>query len=462
MSHPIIPVLPIEAPPAPVPPLAPRAVAPVPVSPYDAAALVSRMRVEARLPRIVIVGAALGLVCGVVAMWPFVAGTDFLINEMLADDRFSVMSWARLLVPLALVGVLLLLAFYSLRLHVQSGPTAVAAVEDNLRKVRLLLAAGMFASLGSLVAAVDRPADAGQLGLAALYAACCAACGVLVGDVRKGLGEFESREEQARRRTARGFTVELRGAGDPAGPATAVGQLLPLSPQPAQPLPVQPLSLSPADASSRRPPPPLPESPAVAVASSSSALASAGTQAERDLRTMLHLLAAVGIGVYALRTPMLVNNLTRFWVMLTSATPAGRPPGIRPPRGWVPPGAAGGTGTADLTQLLAAAEVVLALAAVAWVVWGVLVLSFGARFRWVMLVMSWVTVAAVCAYMLATFVTYSGEVASMSGGDARGLLMNAINPHLSELVHAIAVWCLLTRQRVKDLFFRGSEAGEGE
>ena len=62
MSHSTLPAASIPVAAAPV------AAARGPVSAEEAAALVSRMRVEARLPRIVAVGAVLGLVCGAVTM----------------------------------------------------------------------------------------------------------------------------------------------------------------------------------------------------------------------------------------------------------------------------------------------------------------------------------------------------------------------------------------------------------
>src|SRR5688500_14712577 len=99
--------------------VAPGADAP-PLSPEEAAALVSRMRVEARLPRVVVVGTALGLVCGFVTMWPFVRSDEFLVDSMMSFHRARLVGWMGILAPLALVGLLLLLAFYSLRLHVQS------------------------------------------------------------------------------------------------------------------------------------------------------------------------------------------------------------------------------------------------------------------------------------------------------------------------------------------------------
>jgi hypothetical protein len=172
------------------------------------------------------------------------------------------------------------------------------------------------------------------------------------------------------------------------------------------------------------------------------------TDAERDLRTILHMLAVTGIAVYVLRTPIVFNSLDRLWESLVSPRSARRTSSPLVP---------GGPGS-----VIRLAETTLALVGVIWVSWGVLVLSYGARLRQLMLVVAWISIAATVAYFGGVIANLEPTPRGYRGrGDMKVLLMTALNPHLPELVHGLIMWCLLTRPRVKDLFTAGSETGEG-
>jgi hypothetical protein len=104
--------------------------------------------------------------------------------------------------------------------------------------------------------------------------------------------------------------------------------------------------------------------------------------------------------------------------------------------------------------------VLIATCGIAWIIWGVVVLSFGARLRLITFVLACITVAAVVAYGVVAFASYDPRGFG-TRVDTRELIVTALNPHLPELVHGIAMLVLLTRPRVRDLFTVGSEAGEG-
>jgi hypothetical protein len=443
MSYPTLTVAAIPMATVPVQPVA----AAAPISAEEAAALASRMRVEARLPRVTAIGATLGLVCGVASMWPFLSASDYVVKAMVSD---SALRWAVTLIPLALAGLLPLLAFYALRLQFQAGRSTPGAIEDNLRKIRRILAACMFLALGAIVAVLSEPGDNNQFGVAGLYAMSFAACGIIVDDVRRGLGEFDTADQRRRRKLARGFEVELKSGGG----AVAAIPVAAVAPIAALPVDAASADAAPARPPGTPPPLPIPAAPRAAAPQPTPALPLAASvanslQAERDLRTMLHLLAVVGIGLYVLRTPSLLLHLENF-LEVFGVSKAGR--------------ARGRSGPAQLsfyaTVFRLFLEALITVAGIAWMVWGVIVLNYGARLRAAALLLAWSTLG--CALLsLALYVTFVYESQNyVTRAGRTGVLQLSVLPYLAESVHAVMMCALLTRPRVRDLFAVGSEMGE--
>src|SRR5688500_13689565 len=82
MSYPTLPVATIPL--AAVSVAAPAAAEPV--TPEEAAAIARRIRVQARLPRVTLIGTLLGLVVGVAAIWPFLDSNGYMADVLVRGD----------------------------------------------------------------------------------------------------------------------------------------------------------------------------------------------------------------------------------------------------------------------------------------------------------------------------------------------------------------------------------------
>ncbi len=422
-----------------------------PMSSEEAAALASRMRVQARLPRIAVVGSVLGLLCGIVTLWPFVISSTYVVSAMVIGGAEG---WASVLFPLLACGLLLLLAFYSLRLQFQSGSTTAGAIEDNLRKIRFVLAVCMTLSVAASYIALASPMVSG-VATAGLYALSTITCGVVVNDVRKGRGEFETAGERRRRRMARGFAVELNAA------IPLAGFVAPPSPPPLPGASTAPVAGDAGHVSAGAVPPPLPVVPSTP-SLSFARLAPPGRpaafsseidhdrQAERDLRMLVHVVAAIGIAIYVLRSTEVFSSIEAMLNTFQGARTR-RSVGIV----GAPP-----TLTTSLAPLRSALDVLVGMAGVAWIAWGILVLNFGAKLRFAAYTVAWVTLASV---VLVTGLNVAGLIEAAPTRFGRGQQTGvtiALTWRFPEFLHALLLLVLLSRPSVKGLFYRGSEAGE--
>jgi hypothetical protein len=392
----------------------------------EAEALARGMRVEARLPQIAAMGTVLGIVCAVAAISPLLASDDH-VARALAENNLS--GWLSVVLPVLLAWMLPLIAFYGLWLHRRRGESTPAEIENKLRKIRRLLVVCMFASVGAVIAVLSNgPAASGMIRIV-LYALCCTACVAMAGDVRKALGEFESAEQRHRRRMVRGFAVELKAGGK----------------SDDAPRPVLPVDS--ADALPAAPPRP-------AMSARTIARVSGKADARRDLRAILHTLAAAGVILYALRTSASLSQDVRlddFHLAVSSFS-------------------AGGAAGDKLAVLSAAAadlaRYVLSFAAPLWVVWGLLVLSVGARFRLPTLLLAWLTLLCAIVLTIAPPIAAAATAAAAAPKTGYGpaFMLNPDNLTLmvADIIYAFTMCVVLTRPRVIDLFVRGSESGESD
>jgi hypothetical protein len=409
----------------------------------DAEARVRQMRVEARLPRIVALGATLGAITTAAGLWSVYADEALHKFWVALDDypvRVTLTAGSRFMTAVGLA----LVAFYSLRLWVQSHPSALAlaprAVEENLRKIRRLLTGCLFVGLTAVVTSLMLNARLHGTGMALLYGACCIGCGLVIGDVRKALGEYETAEERARKRVTRGFEVELRPRAAAAAPAAVPA--LPVAAEPTGPPPL-PTVHRPLD---------------VVVPPLLFGRGGGGGQAERDLRTILHMVAAIGVGLAALQIPASLPRAGEHAQLILRLIEA---------RGFALGGGGGGSYLRPYAAV-AAAQLTLALCAVVWAVWGILCVSLGARLRRTAIVTGWLALAAgltmTVIAVTSRFDMQQREAVGWSGfRESRNVDLHLmLRGALLGLVHPMLMLALLTRPRVKDLFTRGSEAGEGE
>lgn len=375
----------------------------------EAAELVRRIRRESRLPRVVAVGIVLGAVCSAMAIWPFVHGDRYVVGPMVDAARVST---AGVVASVLLAGLLPLVAFYSLRLHVQSARCSAAVLEVNLLKLRRLVAACMALSLLSVVGVLTQEwtRTLGDIGLAAMYGACAAGCAIIAGDLRRGLGEFDSARQRARRKVVRGFEVDLR----PLAAADAS----------AAPVPVRALPLGVLDADG-------------------AGDAELGArQYERDLRRLLHALVAAGLVLYAVRVaelPRAIHDASGLNITIFAMS--------------------GSMGYRSfMFSFRAWAYVATEACGIGWLAWGVVVLCFGARFRAAARALAWLTVAAALTFTVTHLLAFV-ELGERGILDTRN--MEAL-PAAAELMHAAIMWVLLARPSVARLFAIGSETGEIE
>src|SRR3954447_88395 len=84
---------------------------PAPISQAEAAALVQRIRRESRLPRLVTVGAVMGVVCGLIAIWPFLSADQYVVRALVNPKDVAIVGFA---CSLVLAGLLPMVTFYSL------------------------------------------------------------------------------------------------------------------------------------------------------------------------------------------------------------------------------------------------------------------------------------------------------------------------------------------------------------
>jgi hypothetical protein len=429
VSIPIAIALPAQ--PAPVLPLPPQPA----VSPEEAAALVRRMRVEARLPRVALIGVILGLVCGTVAVWPFLDGSGYMTDVLMRGD-FGVGTF----IPgWLLAGLLPLLAFYAGRLHYQTGRVSTGEIETSLRKVRRIILWSMLASVTAFVFVVadqdggNRSTALGWLQL--LYLAAFIGCAVIIDDVRRGLGDFDTEHQRRRRKLARGFQVELR----PQNQSAAV------TPPPPPPLPAIPIDDTIPMAT--RVTQPLPAIPVVPAALPT---ADADEEHFKDLRLFITLAAISAVILYAVRVGETLAFGSRGFekLLMLAQTTFGSAPAI---------------GTRfdpllALALLAAGVAVVLLLACgVLWILWGLLALNYGPGFR---RTIGLLTIATLLLSLL-TFIPawlYSDVFADGSSGVERlpPLLAGRL-AHAPEIIHGLFMGLLLTRPGVKRLLTRTTE-----
>lgn len=406
---------------------APAAPSARPVTAEEVAALARRIRVEAKTGRIAVVGTALGIVCGGAAVWPFLGGGEYMAESLSTGDEVA--AWG-FLPSWLLAGLLPLLAFYAGRLHFESGRASTDKLEASLRKLRRIILGCMFASMASFVSVVAHRHSAYRVlddasWVMFIYAGCFVACGFIVGDVRRGLGDFDSEQQRRRRRLARGFAVELapttvaRTPGDaPADDDVPLATL-------AAPHAVPPVAALPI-------------------------LADAGEDDHaRDLRLLMTLAIAIALGVHAVRLGSDLAGVMELGERVASSFLGSM---------W---GNAilSASPVALLLMLLAMlATILLAPCAVLWIVWGILSLNYGPAWR---RTIGWL---AAVTLVLAVVCVLPGWVYGMRDLELRrsqrmemGMLGRA-----PEIVHALFIGLLLTRPGVKRLFARSSRLDDSD
>lgn len=384
-----------------------------PVTLEEAAALARRIRVEAKLPRVALVGTVLGLVCGVAAIWPFLDSDGYMANALVSSDSLGPLSF---LPGWLLAGLLPLLAFYAGRLHFERGRSSTGQIETSLRKIRLIILASMFACAAAFVFVLmqERQHQRGEFDrtswLTVLYVACFSACGVIIGDVRRGLGDFDTEYQRRRRRLVRGFMVELR----PTVAIAAAQDDIPM-------------------ASIARPaitPPPL---PALAVLPK---VEVGEDEHFKDLRLLMTVAIATAIFVHGVRLGETLA-FSRIFSSLGSITPTTVNPF-----------------TTTAMPFARVAGMLLLPCGILWVIWGIISLTYGPTFRRTIGALTIVTLALALLYALPAWVdgqnldyTWSRPRSELGGRLARA----------PEIVHCVFLGMLLTRPGVKRLFSRSSE-----
>lgn len=440
-------------------------------------------RVVPRLRWIVGIGMVVAAAGTLGAVWPFLFGNEF-VDLFAGGDATMAWGIAVSAARLVLAGGFPLLGFYALRLwvHAASADREVAEqkVEENLRKIRRILVACMLLALASVAAALTAdpsawragylPSSAFGAGLfsepswrgvpaALVYAACCAACGFACAEVRRSLAEYEKPKDNDP--GSRGFEVQLPGT-PPAEPQPTAA--------PAAPWAVVATPRADPPAVPGPPPLPVPVAAAAVVPAHAAWQPPAGsahdvsllrdTGVDRDLRTVLHAAAVAGIVLYTLLVPSLARQLGTAWEWLSSA-----------PAVWSAPPTPGGSAgqTSPLEQFaLAAFRIVAGLCGIFWIVWGVLCVTIGPRAYRLARLTAYATLAAAAAAALLGLSDFSAAVdRAYAGGayysyDERFAVQRAATFRLIalDLLHPVVMLVLLTRPRVKDLFARGSEAGE--
>lgn len=401
----------------------------LPVTPEEATDLARRIRVEARLPRVAAIGTLLGLVCGGAAIWPFIDGSGYMAGVLVGGNGFGVLQF----IPgWLLAGALPLLAFYAGRLQFQTGVSSTGEIESSLRKIRRLLVTSMFASIMALVffLAPSRYEETGfQEWLAFLYLGCFGACAAIIGDVRRGLGDFDSEHQRRRRRMARGFAVELRrdGAGGPA-PSLPVEVAQAVSPLP--PVPVMPVARAlPVDA-----------------------VAAGEDEHTIDLRKLLTVAVVVAVVLYGLRLGQNLNLTLRAAERLPTTAQD------------MFTGRVMQSGERSLLVFVAflstLAAVLLSTCYVLWIAWALLALNYGPRFRRAVVWLCIVTgvLAAIAAlppwmYGLERWSGYSGS---------RYFVLPDRTGWAPEIIHVLFVGVLLTRPAAGKLFARVEEIDDND
>ena len=393
-----------------------------PVTPEEVAALARRIRVEAKLSRIAVVGTALGLVCGAAAVWPFLDAKGEMVNAAMYDGVGGVGFLAGWL----LAGLLPLLAFYAGRLHFQSGRSTTGELETSLRKIRRVILGCMFLSVAAFVVLLasrqSRRPDFDDASLTLLsYALCFAACAFVVGDVRRGLGDFDSEQQRRRRKLARGFAVELLPASTTVPPDD-----IPLA------------TVTPATAIPRQPLPPPPASRAVLPATAGGL--TDDDEYAGDFRLLLTLAVCVAVAVHGVRLGFMMANDFRHLEYVLAAMDNAL-------ENWTAPTSILLVTVLALVAL--AATVLLVPCAALWIVWGVLSLTYGPMFRRSVWWLTWVSLVLglLCA---APGWVYGVEDFSASPRQINvGMLARA-----PEVVHALFLAALLTRPGVRRLLAR--------
>lgn len=425
--------------------------APEPVTPEEAAAIARRIRVEARLPRVALVGTILGLVCGLAAIWPFLDSNGYMADQ-LVRGQFGALAF---LPGWLLAGLLPLLAFYAGRLHFQTGRSSTGEIEASLRKIRLVILGSMFASTTAFVflIAENRRSDLDTIPwLSLLYLGSLGGCIAIIGDVRRGLGDFDSEHQRRRRRLARGFTVELNPAAIPT--ATVVAEAPPTLASIHEAIPF-------ASAAPTRLPAPLPPPLPVAMPASTIApeLSSAGEDEHfKDLRLLMTLAVMSAVFLYAVRLGEglfgIFRGLAYLAMMLQAIFAPARLVGAR---------SSGIGGFGQLwTMASVIATILLGICSVLWLVWGLLALNYGPGFR---KVLGWLTlvtlvlavVAVIPAWIYGPLLDqYSSNFPSTRGAYfPRDRLSRA-----PEIIHGLFIGLLLTRPGIKRLFARSSETDD--
>lgn len=393
-----------------------------PVTAAEVAALARRIRVEAKVGRIAVIGTTLGVVCGTAAVWPFLGGGEYMAESLSTGGDMA--AWG-FLPSWLLVGLLPLLAFYAGRLHFESGQATTEQLEACLRKLRRIILGCMFASMASFVSVVAHRHSDYHLQLEDaswvmfIYAGCFVACGFIVGDVRRGLGDFDSEQQRRRRRLARGFTVELRAAETPAPGDAPADDDVPLAAL-AAPHAMPPVAALPI-------------------------LADAGEDDHaRDLRLLMTLAIAIALGVHAVRLGTELTNVLQMSEGVVSNFPGSLWPGS----------SSSPMGPLALLLLLLAmiATILLAPCAVLWIVWGILSLNYGPTWR---RTIGWLTAVTLA---LAVVCVLPGWISGLRDIDfGRGRLLIGMLSRAPEMVSALLVGLLLTRPGVKRLFARSSQ-----
>lgn len=391
-----------------------------PVTADEVTALARRIRVEAKTGRIALVGTVLGLVCGTAALWPFLGGEEYMAESLSRGGDMA--AWG-FLPSWLLVGLLPLLAFYAGRLHFESGQATTEQLEACLRKLRRIILGCMFASMASFVSVVAHRHSAYRVlddapWVMFIYAGCFVACGFIVGDVRRGLGDFDSEQQRRRRRLARGFTVEL-----------APARVLAADGAPADDVPLATLAAPHA----------MPPVAALPI------LADAGEDDHaRDLRLLMTLAIAIALGVHAVRLGTELPNVLQMSESVVSNFPGSLWPG----------NSSSPMGPLALLLLLLAmvATILLAPCAVLWIVWGILSLNYGPAWR---RTVGWLTAVTL---VLAVVCVLPGWISGLRDIDfGRGRLLIGMLSRAPEMVSALLVGLLLTRPGVKRLFARSSQ-----
>jgi hypothetical protein len=408
-----------------------------PVTAAEAEALARRIRVESKIPRLALVGTTLGIVFGVAAIWPFTDSGGFMGDALLSGSGVFAFAPGWLL-----AGLLPLVAFYAGRLHVQSRNATTRELETSLRKIRRLIFWSMLASaaafIGVSVTSRSGYDPSGVSWMPLLYVACFAACATIVGDVRRGLGDFDSEHLRRRRRLVRGFQVELAPTASPAAHEPGHGNHenesddgddIPLATAVAMPqLPL---------------PPPLPSQRPLPPRALAVPFERGGEdEHSKDLRLLLTLAVVVGICVHAVRVGEVFSGINghaavSFFERVTTAS-----------------GSLSGVSLILAVNLLGA--YLLVPCALLWILWGVSALNYGPGVRPAAVSLAAITLVLAGAVVLPWWVLGVPEDALPGGFSAlAGRLARA-----PEIVHAALILLLLTRPGIRSLFAKSSEMGD--